>query len=980
MTTEAGSMSPLTQYLAQDRELAPHLRAALERLSSDHPSGIPADQRGTPMMKQFLSAKDEVPDCLVFFRMGDFFELFGADAVIVSDVCGLTLTSRDKGSECPVPMAGVPAGSYRSSVKKCLLAGFKVAVVDQVEDPRQAKGIVRREIVRIATPAVPGDLEEESEDAVHGTFLAAAHETSVGWTFACVDVSTGDFRLTGRLSRESLEQEILTIRPRELLVSSDRLQKTKERLRQILQPAPVINAIDSWIFRSERDCRALFEEFFSARALNGFGVLDYASGLQVVSGILSYLKATQRSVLQNVKTIQTYEMANHMVLDANTKRHLDFFATAGGEKKGSLYCFLNRCVTAGGSRLLVRRLNYPFLNRADIEDEQARIASLVADSLRSDFLTEVLRNTADVERLLSRTAQGSLDPRGMAWLRQTLIQAPHIAEILGEMSVGQSLQSLMESLAEPCRTLSPLRDLLERALVDDPPSLLGKGSRVFREGFSPELDEVTALESNFDDMIGALEKREKERSHISTLKIGFTRVFGYYFEVSRGKVAQVPDDFIRKQTLANAERYTTDELKELESRWLTASERRATLERELFESVRQEILQYAESISNLGHALAHIDLVRSFAAIARDGGWCRPRLVDECITELRGCVHPVLAGFMGSDSPFVANDIVVGKAGDGEDRRVLLITGPNMAGKSTVMRQAALVQVLAQMGSFVPAREAVLGVCDRVFTRIGSGDFALRNQSTFMVEMLESAAMLRSATSRSLLLMDELGRGTSTYDGLSLAWAILEDLHDRIGARALFSTHYHELVDVAQDRPGIRLMQMEVIERDRGGQDKGTGAQEILFSYRFVDGAAGQSYGLHVAELAGMDVAVVSRAAQVLESLHEADGGGGACVVPQVAAVPVMRPGQRVTDLSERDERVLRRLQALLVAAEPNGMTPLEALQMVFTWRQTLDYGKKDALWQGVDALNHHEASESSSRRSRKKTDRGRAGAVTLFD
>ncbi len=892
--------SPLSMFVSRDREIAPHLRTAIERLSDEHHSGISRAQHETPMMKQYIAAKDEVPDAIVFFRMGDFYELFGADAVIAADICGLTLTTRDKNSSNPIPMAGVPVVNYRAAIKKCVVAGFKVAVVDQVEDPRMAKGLVKREIVRIATPAVPGDLGEDETDQSQGCYLAATFESNSGWTLAFVDVSTGEFRLTSHLDKASLQQELYTISPREVLVKPDGATAMKDFLKETFQRIPTVSLMDAWIFRSEKDCIQLFTDFFGDHAHNRFGVAQVPGGLQVVAGILGYLKATQRDVLRNIHSIETYNLASHLLLCDATKRHLDFFVTASGDRKGSLFWFLNRCATAAGSRVLARRLNYPFNKREQVEHELNTVSALVENDFVLENLASILRSTADIERLLARAAQQNLDPRGMVWLRQSLAQLPRISEILGEVSEQGAIKFLREGLNRAATKLFDLSDVLWKTIDDEPSSVLGKSGRIFRQGFSAELDELTALEQNFDELISSLEKRERESSQISTLKIGYTKVFGYYFEVSKGKLGQVPAHFIRKQTLTNGERYTTTELKELEEKAVHSTERRVVLERELFEQLRQTILSNVDDLTVAANLFAQVDLVRNFAALAVEHQWCRPELVEESVTVLENSVHPILKSLQLSGEPFIANNIIVGQStafsvtsfvkelalqsnshsdcqidtqnSSLHDSRVLLITGPNMAGKSTVMRQIALTQILCQCGSFVPATRAKIGMCDRVFTRIGSADYALRNQSTFMVEMLETAQMLRLATSRSLLIMDELGRGTSTYDGLSLAWSILEDLHDRIQARTLFSTHYHELLEVTQTHRCVIPMQMEVIERERK-ENLGAGLREIIFSRRFVPGAAGRSYGLHVAELAGISPSVVGRASEILSNLSTSSKG-----------------------------------------------------------------------------------------------------------
>lgn len=969
--------SLVDQLLAQGRDLAPHLKAALERLSPEHPSGIALVQLETPMMKQFISVKNEVPDGIVFFRMGDFFELFGADAIIAAEICGLTLTSRDKNSDSPVPMAGVPVVSYRAALKKCVQAGYKVAVCDQVEDPRTAKGIVKREIVRIATPAVPGDLsDEESAESALGCYLAAAACGAQGmWAFCYVDVSTGEFRITGGLARDMLEQEILTLSPREILFDAQTAQSMGDSLRGLFQTPPRIGLFEPWVFRSEKECLAIFGEFFKPQDLHQFGLGTIDLGLQVVAGVLSYLKSTQRNVLKNLKSIHPYALASHLMLDDATKRHLDFFSTASGERKGSLFWFLNRCVTPGGARALARRLNYPFKSKAALEAAQACVAAFVDLPEFERKVTEDLRQCGDLDRLMARTAQGHIDPKGLAWMRQSLLVLPLVAHRLcaPESNTGsnieantgshteeggvshQALVDLATAALPAIEALQPLTALLQKALADDPANALGKGGRIFQEGHSPELDEVVALESNIDSLINALEAREREKTQISSLKIGFTRAFGYYFEISKGKAALAPAHFIRKQTLTTGERYITADLKELEEKILTASEKRGVLERELFDALVAQVLLYAESMAKAAAFLAQVDVARTFAALAKEHGWARPTLAESAVIYLKDSVHPILQSLLRGGEAFVPNTIAVGETaslgpvaladvglnGSSAEAMVLLITGPNMAGKSTVMRQVALSQVLFQMGSFVPAKVACMGLCDRIFTRIGSSDFALKNQSTFMVEMLETAHMLRYATPSSLLLMDEIGRGTSTYDGVSLAWAILEDLHDRVHARTLFSTHYHELQEVTRTRPQIRPMQMEVIERERVSEN-GTRKWEILFSRRFKAGAAGKSYGLHVAELAGIGQEVLGRAASILAGLSAHEAGLTSEVVLEAvpAAVPTVVPAEVPAEapaqpLAEAEASIDEALE-LLLSHNPDSVTPMAALELLYKVRELI--------------------------------------------
>lgn len=850
-------------WLTNGKEVPAHLKLSLAKLSSEHISGISLKQLDSPMMKQFRAAKEEVPDALLFFRMGDFFELFGVDALIVSDICGLTLTSRDKSTENPVPMAGAPVAGYKNALRKCIQAGFKVAVCDQIEDPKFAKGIVKRAITRIATPAVPGDLyDDDNVDVLEACYLASVVGSKNHFTFAYVDVATGDFHITAQLSESQLLQEIATISPREILVPNALYKSLADMiLMQLQRPTILINPMEAWLVSSESHCRALFLEFFQEKDLNGFGILNLPQGLPAVCALLHYLKTTQKEVLQNIKHISQYSVADYLILDEATKKHLDFFYTSSGEKKGSLFHFLNRTTTATGSRALLRRLNYPFKHAHDVEKALGFVKEMVCSPSLLVELVEVLRQTSDIDRLLSRAAQKNLDARGMVLLKNTLFTLPTLLCTLRNREGAERLSQLVkENLA--CSLLLPLAELLQRALLDEPAVQLGKGGAIFKEGYHTELDEVVALENNFSEKLDELERFERERSQISNLKIGYTRVFGYYFEISKGKLAQVPEHFMRKQTLVNGERFITAELKELEEKALGAADRRLALERDLLEELRLKILDESKELTQASQLIAQVDLFATFAQLAEEHGWSQPTLLENSATRLVRCTHPILAQVRGGTEPFIDNDITLDAAS------IHLITGPNMAGKSTLMRQVAMVQVLCQMGSFVPAEAAEIGLADRILTRIGSADHALKNQSTFMVEMLETATILRLATPQSLLLFDEVGRGTSTFDGLSLAWAILENLHDNVRARTLFSTHYHELNEVCATKTRLVPMQMAVVESETAQPD-GSSLKTILFSRKYVPGSAHKSYGLHVAELAGIPRGIIVRAEAILARLEQ---------------------------------------------------------------------------------------------------------------
>ncbi len=860
----------LSQWLAAGKEFPPHLKPALERLSSEHCSGIAIRQLESPMMKQFKTAKEEIPDALLFFRMGDFYELFGMDAIIASDLCALTLTSRDKSSENPIPMAGVPVVGYKNALKKCIQAGFKVAVCDQIEDPRQAKGIVKRETTRIATPAVPGDLEDDefSTEIKFGCYLASVIESKKKFTLAYIDVSTGEFKVTYNLDEVLLAEEIATISPKEILIPQNlkiKIQDIQKTL--VLKNSISINYIEPWLVKTESAGKDIFCEFFTASDFNKFGLNAIPNSLPAVASILHYLKNTQKSILKNIQFIKIYELSEHLIIDDATKKHLDFFFTASGEKKGSLFHFLNKCTTASGSRLLINRLKYPFKEIKLANESLDRISEILETENLILELIELLKQTADIEKLLAKIAQKNIDPRGLVWLRQTLQLLPQIKNCLESKQQLKNLLTIFNT-NDLLEKLKPLTQILEQTFISDPAPIIGKGGHIFNEGYSKELDKIIHLTTNFNQMLTDLEKKEKDLSQIQTLKIGYTGAFGYYFEISKGKVSQAPKHFIRKQTLTNCERYITPELKELEEQALSANEKRCELEKELFEQVRLQTVEYSQYLTLAANLIAEIDLCLNFAILANQYQWTKPELINKNFLELKNCVHPILANLNTLSEPFIANDICLGDKNDNAFNQPLihLITGPNMAGKSTLMRQIAITQILAQMGSFVPASAAKIGFVDRVFTRIGSADNALKNQSTFMVEMLETANMLQFATEKSLLLLDEIGRGTSTFDGLSLAWAILEHLHDQIKARALFSTHYHELQEVADSKNNIQPMHMEVSENTV--QKEGLATKEIVFTRRYLPGGSGKSYGIHVAALAGIPQTVLMRAENVLNNLE----------------------------------------------------------------------------------------------------------------
>lgn len=847
-----------------------HLKPTIEKLSITHSSGIRLEQLDSPMMKQFKQAKDEVPDALLFFRMGDFFELFGLDAIIASDICDLTLTSRDKSQTNPIPMAGVPVASYKNALKKCLDAGFKVAVCDQVEDPRFVKGIVKREITRIATPSIPGDLEtdDDAQKNIAGCYLASIINTNQTFVFAYIDCSTGEFQLTSNLTIEALKQEVLTIKPKEILIENSAEKKICGIIQEhsaFANRRILFNKIDSWLLRSEKICKDIFLEFFSDQEFHQFGLSTIDGALLCVAAILSYLKNTQKNIFKNIRPISYYVAHNFLLIDDATKKNLDFFETSSGEKRGSLFSFLNECQTPMGSRMLMRLMNYPSKTLQDIQNRLNFLEELFQQTNACLELQKLLSQCYDVEKLLARASQKSLDTKSIFLLKLSLNFVPNIFAFLNKYNhIFPLLTSLIDTSS--LQKLIPLHDYLHTALIDDPLDQIGQSVCVFRKGHSNELDELYELENNFNQKLEELEKFERTRSNISTLKIGYTRVFGYYFEISRGKLASTPTHFKRKQTLANAERFITDELKDLEEKALSAKERREILEQDLFENIRLKILEFSKEILEYATLIATIDTTVNFAQLAYKYGWIKPHITETSETELIDCYHPIMKHLVTTEEEFIPNTVQF----DIDTNRIHLITGPNMAGKSTLMRQVAINQFLCQIGSFVCAQSAKIGIADRILSRIGSGDHTLKNQSTFMVEMLETASILKFATHQSLLLIDEVGRGTSTYDGMSIAWAVLEHLHDTCCPRTLFSTHYHELVQVCKNKPAIVPMQMGVFIQ-HVQHDNSHISEQLVFSRKYTKGSVGQSFGINVALLAGLPLSVIERAKTILKPFEKSN-------------------------------------------------------------------------------------------------------------
>jgi DNA mismatch repair protein MutS len=801
----------------------------------------------SPLMRQYRQVKQRYPDALLFFRVGDFYEMFHEDAVEGSRLLEIALTSRDKNKADQVPLCGVPYHAATGYIAKLLRAGRSVAICDQVEDPQTAKGLVRREVVRVYTPGTL--IEPDLLAAGEPNYLAALAPGASGAGLAWLDLSTAEFRVLelGAPWADSIRDELLRIEPREILIPDDQA----DQLRTVLSFTPTaITPVSGSAFHLA-SARTLLLEHFRVASLAGFGCDDNPLAVSAAGALLQYVKETQPGAsLAHVARMQLYARGSAMILDRATQRNLELVRRAAdGQVNGTLLSVLDRTVTPLGARLLREWILHPLTDLAGIAARQAAVADLHGNLDRRSRLRTALRGVSDLERLMSRIVLGVANARDLDALKDSIGAVPEINRLLAACTAP-----LLRERAESWEDLAQLAATIDRTLRPELPASVKDGGLI-RDGVNADLDELRAISRDGKAWIAKIEIQERQRTGIDSLKIRYNQVFGYYLEVTNPNLPRVPTEYIRKQTLVNAERFITPELKALEDKVLGAEDRLRALEYELFDALRREAAAAASRVQALARTLALTDAVASLAETAAEGGYCRPELIADDTLIIKDGRHPVLER-QNISGGFIPNDVLLG----GADQRLLVITGPNMAGKSTYLRQTALIVLMAQMGGFVPAKSAVIGLVDRIFTRIGAADNLVEGQSTFMVEMTETANILHHATARSLIILDEIGRGTSTFDGLSIAWAVSEYLADRnrVGARTLFATHYHELTDLARTHAGVRNYNVAV--RERG--------EEILFLRKIVEGGADRSYGIHVARLAGLPQSVLARATEVLARLE----------------------------------------------------------------------------------------------------------------
>ena len=860
----------------------------------------------TPLMRQYLEIKADYEDAILFFRLGDFYEMFMDDAVLASRVLGITLTSRNKGDADAIPLCGVPYHSSQGYIAKLIAEGHKVAICEQVEDPKAAKGIVKREVVKVVTPGLVTDTDT-LEPKENNYLLAIAGQDS-GYGISHIDITTGEFRVTQVETLAQVESELGSLRPREVLLNENESGRAIKKQIDSLLDGLMCSFLPEWSFEPDY-AREQLCSFFGVSGLESFGCQELPAALQAASGVLFYLQQTQKGELRHIRPLQTYHTRSFMVLDESTRRNLELTATLlDGKKRGSLLGVLDRTVTAMGGRTLRHWIHYPLIDRDQILARQAAVAELVDESLQRIELIEALDGVYDLERLNSKIAMASANAKDLSALRSSLEKLPKLDDLL--MPFGSTCLKEIRSRID---LLPELVELLDRAIVDDPPFVLRDGG-IIKDGYNEELDELRTISREGKGWIAGLEQEEKERSGISSLKVKYNKVFGYFIEITRRHLDRIPEDYQRKQTLSNAERFITPRLKEYEAKVLGAEERMIDLEFNLFQEIRLTAAAESRRIQQSAEALAELDALLSLADLAHERNYVAPQIDDSGIIRIEAGRHPVVEG-MPLKEAFVPNDVHL----DLEKNQLLIITGPNMAGKSTFMRQVALITLMAQLGSFVPAESARIGVVDRIFTRVGASDNLARGQSTFMVEMNETANILRHATSRSLIILDEIGRGTSTFDGVSIAWAVAEYLHDnaQVAAKTLFATHYHELTDLALTRGRIKNYNVAVKEWN----------DQIIFLRKIVSGGASRSYGIQVGRLAGLPDTVISRAKEILRNLEA--GEFIRAGEPRLGGSEKSPKKPENTQLSLFNTGLEDAFRARLESIDLSNTTPLEAMNIL---------------------------------------------------
>jgi DNA mismatch repair protein MutS len=858
------------------------------------------------MMAQYFGVKKEHPDAIVLFRMGDFYETFFDDAVVASKVLGIALTSRSREGEKKIPLAGVPYHAVDTYIARLVRAGHKVAICEQVENPKEAKGLVKRKVVEVITPGTVTSevLLEEKEN----NYLAAIIAEDDRWGVARADLSTGEFTVT-EVAAQELFEELAKTAPSEILFPRDSLSDpVVARIRQVV-PGVALTDLDEWLFLHESGC-SILKDHFKVTSLEGFGCQNMPLATGAAGAVISYLRQTQKRLLPHISRLAVHRRTRYMEVDEDSLANLEILRALHPEDGDvSLISVLDSTLTSMGGRTLRAWIKNPLVSKDEIALRHEAVEDLVTDEIMRKDLRSTLRDMNDLERLTGRVCCEKAGPRDLIAIRDSLRLVPEIKKVIRGSS-SRSLTGAGETIPE----VADIEGIISDSIKDDAPVLFKQGG-VIKEGFDSKLDVLRDASRDARKWILDLQESERKRTGIGNLKVGYNKVFGYYLEVSKANLKNVPADYIRKQTLVGGERFVTEGLKNKEAEILRAEESAAALEEEIFKGIRSKIAGFTARIQDAARVIAKLDVLAAFAQIARDNDYVRPVISDEIGIEIREGRHPVVERFI-DDEQFVPNDVLLGF-----DKQILVITGPNMAGKSTYLRQVALIVIMAQIGSFVPASNARIGIVDKIFTRIGATDRVARGQSTFLVEMIETANILNNATERSLVLLDEVGRGTSTFDGLSIAWAVVEYLHDSEKAcpMTLFATHYHELTDLAGILPKIR--NFNVLVREYG--------DKIVFLRKIVEGGSDRSYGIQVAKLAGLPETVIERAKEILSNLEEDEFSIGD--IPRIARgqhSPVS--GDIQLNLWESEKELTKQLLALDV----DSMTPIEALREIARLQQ----------------------------------------------
>ena len=864
----------------------------------------------SPMMQEYVKTKEEYHDCILLYRLGDFYEMFFEDALTASKELEITLTGKDCGLKERAPMCGVPFHSVETYINRLIEKGYKVAICEQVEDPKKAKGLVKREVVRIVTPGTT--LDATSLDETKNNYLMSIVYIEDHFGCAIADITTGDCFLTELDKAQKLLDEINKFTPAEIICNESFLMSgvDTEDLKNRL--GICVFSQEPWYFDDEL-CRKTLKEHFQVNSLEGLGIGEFESGVLAAGALFLYLQETQKTALSHMATIRPYSAEKYMLIDSSSRRNLELVETLREkQKRGSLLWVLDKTKTAMGARTLRSYVEQPLIDQEEIENRLSAIEELNEHPMLRDEIREYLQPIYDLERLISRISYKSANPRDMIAFASSLEMLPHIKQVLKEFS-----SPVLRQLEEEMDSLLDISGLIKQAIVDDPP-LAQKDGGIIREGYHEDVDKFRRSRTDGKKWLSELEARERERTGIRTMKIKYNRVFGYSLEITNAFKDQVPDNYIRKQTLTNAERYITQELKELEDLILGAEDKLYALEYELFCHVRDKVGAEVVRIQQTAKAVAAIDVLASLALVAQRNNYVRPKINNSGVIDIKNGRHPVVEQMIENDM-FIANDTYL----DNQKKRISIITGPNMAGKSTYMRQTALIVLMAQIGSFVPAEKANIGIVDRIFTRVGASDDLASGQSTFMVEMTEVANILRNATSKSLLILDEIGRGTSTFDGLSIAWAVVEHISNTklCGAKTLFATHYHELTELEGKISGVNNYCIAVKEK----------GDDIVFLRKIVKGGADKSYGIQVAKLAGVPDTVIQRAKELVEELSDAD------ITAAVKDLTAPKKKQKIqydqVDMAQmslfdtvQDNDIIDEIKGL----EIGNLTPMEALNILY--------------------------------------------------